>query len=451
MSPSNRKLTLLHLLSKEAEPIALPELMEKLGEGFSERTVRRWLAEMTQEGVVEKLGERKGTKYRILLKSERTSSNRMHCFSSLSEKILDQIKQPIYERNPVAYNDSWIESYAPNKTYYIPPTQRKQLYEAGRRSGNEAPAGTYAHQIFNRLLIDLSYNSSRLEGNTYSLLDTKKLLLEGASAEGKLEEEKIMILNHKEAIRYLVEQSPKLLIAFPTILTLHYLLSDGLVEPQYAGKIRNHGVRIGGSTYIPYESSEKLEPALRRILEKGALIEDPYEQSFFLLVHITYLQAFIDVNKRTARMCCNIPLIQHNCVPLSFNDVEKEDYTSSVLAIYELNKVQPLLDLYVFSYMRTCAIYDSTIKAMGFDELRVRYRMQRRSILREVILQKLTGSALKSYIQAQTEKLVKKEDREEFIKDVWEDIREMDSIRIVGLGITPEDLHQWLNVHTNRF
>ncbi len=91
------------------------------------------------------------------------------------------------------------------------------------------------------------------------------------------------------------------------------------------------------------------------------------------------MQAFSDVNKRTARLSANIPLIKNNFVPLSFNDVEREDYTSAMIAIYELQDIRPLLDLYVFSYMRTCALYDSTVKSMGFDEIRVRYRQQRRA------------------------------------------------------------------------
>lgn len=123
--------------------------------------------------------------------------------------------------------DDWFDIYQPNSSFYIPLELRLHLYKEGKRSTFSAPAGTYAHQIFNRLLIDLSYNSSRLEGNTYSLLDTKKLILEGASPEGKLDEEKIMILNHKEAIRYLVNTAPRLKIDKDTICTLHYLLSDG--------------------------------------------------------------------------------------------------------------------------------------------------------------------------------------------------------------------------------
>src|SRR6202030_2042468 len=106
-----------------------------------------------------------------------------------------------------------------------------------------------------------------------------------------------------------------------------------------------------------------------RIIKKAALIENPYEQSLFLLIHITYLQAFSDVNKRTARLSANIPLIKSNLVPLSFNDVDRDDYTSAVIAIYELQNVRPIVDLYVFSYLRTCALYDSTVKTIRFDEV----------------------------------------------------------------------------------
>jgi len=98
------------------------------------------------------------------------------------------------------------------------------------------------------------------------------------------------------------------------------------------------------------------------------------------------LQAFIDVNKRTARLAANIPLIKGNLVPLAFSDVRVDDYMLAMIAIYELQDVRPLVDLYVYSYMRTCAAYDSTVKAMGFDEVRVRYRQQRREVAREVIL-----------------------------------------------------------------
>lgn len=447
MYPQDKKLIILRQLSQEAEPISLPHLLAKLPNDHVERTVRRWLTEMVAQGLVKKTGNRRGTKYQISHPAHRPHTKEISpCFGSESTKVIEQVRRPLYERKSVSYAEDWFDAYQPNITFYIPLDVRLQLYQAGKRSKREDPAGTYAHQIFNRLLIDLSYNSSRLEGNTYSLIDTQRLVLEGASAEGKLDEEKLMILNHKEAIRYLVDHAPRLDTSIQTICTLHYLLADGLVEPRYAGKVRDYGVRIGGSTYIPFEDHNLLKMRLSHLTAKAALIEDPYEQSLFLLIHLSYLQAFADVNKRTARLSANIPLIKNNLVPLSFNDIEKEDYTSAMIAVYELQDIRPLLDLYLFSYMRTCVLYDSTVKSIGFDEIRVRYRSQRRVLIREVILNRLAGSSLQNYIISQAPKLVGEEDSAAFLEDVLEDLKEIDISRLAGLGVTPDELNAWLTI-----
>jgi len=406
--PRTKKLQLLHQLSQETDPIKFEELLQKLEGDYPARSVRRWLLQLIEEGLVEKIGSRKAAHYRVIQRTERQPNAGGNCFSQESKAVIERIRRPLFERMPTTYSDKWLEAYEPNTHFYIPPEIRTQLHKAGKRSKNEDPAGTYAHQIFNRLLIDLSYNSSRLEGNTYSLLDTQKLLLEGATAEGKLDEEKIMILNHKEAIRYLVESASKILVSEETIYTLHYLLADTLVEPKYAGKVRDHGVRIGGSTYMPFEDPKQLQLRLSRIIDKARKIADPYEQSFFLLAHISYIQAFVDVNKRLARLSANIPLIKNNFVPQSFNDVEREEYTSAIIAIYELQNPRPLVDLYAFSYMRTCAMYDSTIKVIGFDEVRARYRQQRRSIIRNIIQECLKGQKMDEYISIEASKNVKK-------------------------------------------
>ncbi len=255
-----------------------------------------------------------------------------------------------------------------------------------------------------------------------------------------------MILNHKEAIRYLVDNAPRLAVNEQTIFTLHYLLADGLVEPGYAGKIRDHWVRISGSSYIPFEGRNRLKFQFEKIISKAAQIHDSFEQSLFLLVHLSYLQAFSDVNKRTARLASNIPLIIGNLVPLSFNDIEKDDYISAIVAVYELQDIRPITDLYVFSYMRTCAAYDSTVKALGFDEVRVRCRQQRRAVIREIILRGMIGAKAKEYIKKEAEKVIPKEDQEAFAEDAMEDLMQIDHSRIVGLGITPEQLDEWLRL-----
>lgn len=272
--------------------------------------------------------------------------------------------------------------------------------------------------------------------------------MSGTSAKGKLDEEKIMILNHKEAIRYLVDNADKIAVNLQTIYTLHYLLADGLVEAKYVGKVRNHAVRIGGSTYLPFEDPKRIEEQLTKISDKAALIKDPFEQSLFLLVHISYLQAFSDVNKRTARLCSNIPLVPKNLVPLSFNDIEREDYISAMIAVYEFQEVLPMVDLYVFSYLRTCVAYDSTMKAVGFDEERVRYRQERRQIISEIILKKLTGNKLRDYAKAEIEKQIPEIARQAVLTDLGEDLEQINPSRLAGLGVTSEQLNVWLKITT---
>ncbi len=446
MSLRDNKMMVLRLLSLEFEPIGLSELMHRLGENFKERSVRRWLHLLVEEGAVRKIGQKRGTKYSVVGRSEKAQDGIgiSSCFSSASLKVIELVKRPLFERHPVAYANDWFDSYEPNSSYYLPEILRQQLQASGERANAKDPAGTYAHQIFNRLIIDLSYNSSRLEGNTYSLLDTERLLLHGDPAEGKLDAEKAMILNHKEAIRYLVDNAPKIEVSRNVICTLHFLLSDGLVESTDSGKVRRHGVRVGGSTYIPFEDPKRLEQQLEKIAHKAMQIRNPYEQSVFLFIHVSYLQAFADVNKRTARLSANIPLIRGNLVPLAFSDVRVEDYMSAMIAIYELQNVKPLVDLYVYSYLRTCAAYDSTVKAMGFDEVRVRYRQERKKVVRNVILQTLIGEALKKFVDAAANECVPTKVQKDFVEDVLEDLDQMDESRLVGLGITPEQLREWI-------
>jgi fido (protein-threonine AMPylation protein) len=444
MSLRDKKMAVLRQLGLESEPVSLAELMLQMGEGYKERSLRRWLGLLVEEGTVKRIGQKRGTKYIASGRTEQASSEASSYFTSASLEAIQVVKRPLFERQPVAYADEWFDSYQPNTTFYLAETLRKQLQASGERASDQDPAGTYAHQIFNRLIIDLSYNSSRLEGNTYSLLDTERLLLHGDTAEGKLDEEKAMILNHKEAIRYLVDNASRVEVSRNVICTLHYLLSDGLVEPSEAGKVRKHGVRIGGSTYIPFEDPRTLEQQLEKIAMKAAVIRDPFEQSIFLLIHISYLQAFADVNKRTARLSGNISLIKGNLVPQAFSDVRVDDYMSAMIALYELQDVRPLVDLYVYSYLRTCAAYDSTIKAMGFDEVRVRYRQERRAVVREVILQNLVGEKMKMFVGTEARERVPVAARVDFSENVLEDLEQMDESRLAGLGVTPEQLKAWV-------
>jgi len=432
-----KKQLLLSVLQARDAPVSLLELMPLLGPDFSDRSVRRWLSEMTEQHLVIKTGQKRGTLYQARLATKGL------IFSPAAQAEVDRISKPLFERPPVTYHKDWLEQYEPNTTFYLSAEHLSFLQSCGQRDFAHDPAGTYAKKIYNRLLIDLSYNSSRLEGNTYSLLDTEKLILEGVVNEDKLDEEKIMILNHKETIRHLVDSIGKIHVDFNEICTLHYLLSDGLVPNQYAGKLRDHGVRISASTYVPLENKALLEKQLTIICQKATNISNPFEQSFFLLVHLAYLQAFTDVNKRTSRLSSNIPLIKQNLVPLSFNAINKEEYTSATLAVYELNNTMPLEDLYCFSYGKSCQEYDVTVDSLGFDEVRVRFRRQRRDVVQQIVLRLLKGTAQKSFIREQAQQFIPSKYQARFINCIEEDLQEISPQRIIGMGITLEQLEQW--------
>lgn len=437
MTNDEKQNALLSVLHGQSSPVGISILLHQLGPNFSERTVRRWLAEWVSLGAVIKVGAKRNTKY---------SAARSQHFGSKHVAVLQKINKPLYQRKPAAYNFSWVRAYRPNIDRYLNAGAWALLQAMHKKKQpTQDPAGTYARKIYNRLLIDLSYNSSRLEGNTYSLLETEKLILEGVASLDKPNEEKIMILNHKDAIRYLIENASKLQVNYDEICTLHYLLADGLLQPASAvGNVREHGVRIAGSNYITLEGRESLEEELRYVCETANHIHDPYEQSFFLLVHIPYLQAFSDVNKRTARLSANIPLIKNNLVPFSFKYIDKDDYISAMLAIYEFNDVTLLADLFANSYIKTSEEYAVTAEMIGFDEVRVRYRMQRRQIIREIILEKLINKyKIDAYIDVQAKSKIPEKDQARFKENVHEDLALISPSRLVGLGVTLEELREW--------
>jgi len=441
MSNDQDKTSVFTALNQQENPVSLAELLNILGANYSERTVRRWLAEWIQKGIVLKKGNKRATRY-LAIKQKSVELAKVY-FSEASQKIISQIKTAYELRKPVSYQPKWLDKYRPNVDFYLSPAQREELNEIGSRAKKYKAAGTYARQIYNRILIDLSYNSSRLEGNTYSLLETEKLILEGTATEGKLDEEKTMILNHKEAIRYLVDKSRQPGIDDATIYSLQYLLSDGLIAPEYSGKVRDHGVRIGGSIYIPLENPALLKQYLHMICTKYNKIKNPFEKSIFLLAHIAYLQPFADVNKRTSRLSANLPLFHANLVPLSFEAIKQSDYIDAMIAIYELNNINPLIDLYIHSYQRTAEKYDATVEAIGFDRVRIQYRQQRREIIRHIVSNKLHGIKMEKYINTMSKKIIDKNDQMQFIKNIHEDLEQLGPHSISGMGITIKQVDEW--------
>jgi hypothetical protein len=191
-----------------------------------------------------------------------------------------------------------------------------------------------------------------------------------------------MILNHKAAIEFLVESAEEIAVDAITVQNLHALLTENLLaNPMDGGQIRSAPVGIRGTVYLPTTVPQVVEECFRLLLRLARAIEDPFEQSFFLLVHLPYLQPFIDGNKRTARLAANIPFIRTNQKPITFADVPAQAFTDGVLAVYEQNQVMLLRDIFVFAYERSCARYSAVLASLGEpDPFRLRYRVDIRPL-----------------------------------------------------------------------
>lgn len=196
-----------------------------------------------------------------------------------------------------------------------------------------------------------------------------------------------MLLNHKAAIEFLVENAEAIGFNRYTMLGLHALLSENLLpNPDDEGKLRARPIVIGPSVYTPTAIPQVIEERFDAILTKASAIPDPMEQAFFAMVHLPYLQPFIDVNKRTSRLAANIPLITANLCTLSFVDVPEQHYNDGTLAVYERTDISLLRDVFAWAYERSCAQFTVLQQAMGEpDPIRLNYRVPHRALVSDVV------------------------------------------------------------------
>ena len=361
-------------------------------------------------------------------------------------EIREHVRRPTVSRTPVGYDREFLDSYRPNETFYLSESERALLRNIGRpKTAQHQPAGTYAKRLLDRLLLDLSWNSSRLEGNTYSLLDTKRLIEVGEKAEGKQRHEAQMILNHKAAIEFLVSSAEEVNFNRHTILNLHALLADNLLaDPAAVGRLRRISVGIEGSVFVPLEVPQIIEECFDQLLATSSAIVDPFEQAFFVMVQLPYLQPFDDVNKRVSRLAANIPLIKANLSPLSFGDVSRELYAEATLGVYELTRIELLRDLFLWAYKRSAAHYAAVRQSLGEpDPLRMRYRTALHDVVGAVVQQCMDQKAATVYVSAWAESHVDLQDRERFCEIAERELLSLHKGNFARYRIRPSEFAAW--------
>ena len=442
---------ILKIVAARQEGISAPGILEVLGSPMPMRTLQYRLMRLVADKKIVREGNARASVYRVPAPTKQdtdTMDHPVHAAVPLSAtclEIMKYVSQPMSARMPVGYKFDLLDSYRPNETQYLREEERERLYEAGSIEFAQLPAGAYAKRILDRLLIELSWNSSRLEGNTFSILDTKRLIHFLYAADDKDMREIQMILNHKLAIEFLASQDEEIGFNSYTILNLHSILADNLLaDPMAPGRLRYRSVGIGGSVYHPLESPQLIEEYFHRLLDKAEAIDNPFEQSFFTMVHFPYLQAFDDVNKRVSRFAANIPLLKSNLSPLTFADVPKGLYVEALLGIYERNQHDLLKDLFLWAYERSAAKGAVVRQSVGEpDPLRFRYRTELRSLVGSVMREPMERKRAFEFVGNWAKNNVAVEDIEEFREMAETELLSIHEGNFARYGIKPSEFRIW--------
>ena len=232
-----------------------------------------------------------------------------------------------------------------------------------------------------------------------------------------------------------------------TVIAVHAFLSDGLLaDPAACGRIRKRAVEIGGSPYLPVTLPQRLEELFEIVLQMAVEINDPFEQAFFLMVHLPYLQPFEDVNKRVSRLVANIPFIRHNLCPLSFIDVPQQAYVDAMLGVYELNRVELLRDVFVWAYERSCQQYVAVKQNLVPPDI---FRLRYRKALSEVVAAIVRNDELatESVVRARTPVSVAAADAEHFLDLVLAEFASLHQGNAVRFGLRPLEFSTWHGKH----
>jgi Fic family protein len=257
-----------------------------------------------------------------------------------------------------------------------------------------------------------------------------------------------MILNHKDAIEFLVSSAEEIGFNRYTVLNLHALLANNLLADEAAaGRLRRIAVGIEKSAFHPLEIPALIEECFDQLLATAAAIADPYEQAFFAMVQLPYLQPFDDVNKRVSRLAANIPLIKRNLSPLSFTDVSRQAYTDAVLGVYELNRADLLKDVFIWAYERSAARYAAVRQSLGEpDPFRLRHRAALRELVAQVVQERMDRRAASRHVAAWVDRNIEEADRAR--------LRELAERELLGLHegnfaryrIRPSEFEAWRQV-----
>ncbi|OYY02506.1 MAG: cell filamentation protein Fic [Sphingobacteriia bacterium 35-40-5] len=313
------------------------EILQGLGLNRSIATLKRTLQEFVKEDLVVAIGVLKSRKYSI--------SPAYHILRpiDLEHYFQQEIDQRVILEN---FNHDLLR----NALKQIPLFTNDQLLALGqlqdkfRENSSKLSAGEFKTEM-ERLAIDLSWKSSQIEGNTYSLLETERLLKYKETAAGKTKDEATMLVNHKSALDFIIDHPDYIHpLSVSCIEDIHSIL---IKELDITRNIRNRRVGISGTNYKPLDNEFQIKEALTDMCQLINEKENVFEKALLALVLISYIQPFSDGNKRTARIISNAILMHNHYCPISFRTIDSVEYKKAMLVFYEQTNIQPFKKVFI--------------------------------------------------------------------------------------------------------
>ena len=303
----------------------------------SPATLKRMLASLVEKGDVDVVGQGRATRYSISAKAQVTMKIDIETYfkKETDERVVQS-----------GFNFALINEVLPKvEIFTSDEMERLNALQNQFKQNLQGISDTEYRKEMERLGIDLSWKSSQIEGNTYSLLETEKLLKEKQTASGKTKEEAVMLLNHKDALDFILDNPDSLKkLSVRRIEDIHSLL---VKELDVDKGIRKRRVGITGTNYRPLDNEFQIREALEDSCSLINAKESVFEKAILALVLLSYIQAFADGNKRTARITSNAILIANNYCPISFRTVDSIDYKKAMLIFYEQNNISAFKQIFI--------------------------------------------------------------------------------------------------------
>ena len=323
------------------------EIMAGLTKAPSDSTMKRLLSAAVKEGNIETVGRGPSTKYRLTPQAHVTMPLDLTTYfdKDIDERVVQE-----------SFNFDLIREVLP-KVEIFTKEELSVLFAAQRvfEKNTEGMTDLEYHKEMERLGVDLSWKSSQIEGNTYSLLETERLLRDKQTASGKTKEEAIMLLNHKDALDFVLDVPDYLKeLSVHRIEDIHSILTKELGVDR---NIRHRRVGITGTNYRPLDNEFQIREALEDTCTLVNGKDNVFEKALLTLVLLSYIQAFVDGNKRTARITSNAILIANGYCPISFRTVDSIDYKKAILMFYEQNNIAAFKKIFIEQFLFAVKTY----------------------------------------------------------------------------------------------